>query len=75
MCGFKTGLLDFLLSGRKLTRGGNTDVFLLATGGVVELEDVQNGLRILFLLRLADVGRLEETGPLLRHALHTKHAV
>lgn len=75
VCGFKTGLLDFLLSGRKLTRGGKTDVFLLATGGVVELEDVQNGLRILFLLRLADVGRLEETGPLLRHALHTTHAV
>lgn len=70
VCGCNIGLLWFLLSGWKLTRGGKADVFLFSTGGVVELENVQDGLRILLLLRFTDVGRLKETGPLLRHALH-----
>lgn len=55
----------------KLTCGREAEVFLFPTGGVVELEDVEDGLRILLLLRLADVGGLKETGPLLRHALDT----
>lgn len=70
VCGCNIGLLWFLLSGWKLTRGRKADVFLFSTGGVVELENVQDGLRILLLLRFTDVGRLKETGPLLRHALH-----
>lgn len=39
----------YLLSKRKLTGGRKTEVFLFSTGGVVELENVQDGLRILFL--------------------------
>lgn len=58
-----------LLSERKLTRGGKTEVFLFSTSGVVELENVEDGLRILLLFRFTDVGSLKETGPLLRHAL------
>lgn len=74
-------ILVSLLSKRKLTRGGKTEVFLFSTGGVVELENVEDSLRILFLFRFADVGRLKQTGPLLRHALdkqthrHVKAAV
>lgn len=58
-----------LLRERKLTRGGETEVFLFSTGGVVEFENVEDGLRILFLLWFTDVGSLKETGPLLRHTL------
>lgn len=60
-----------LPSETKLTGGRKAEVFLFPTGGVVELEDVQDGLRVLFLLRFADVGCLKEARPLLRHALHT----
>ncbi|TNN32627.1 hypothetical protein EYF80_057212 [Liparis tanakae] len=35
-----------------------------------ELQDVQDGLRVLLLLQLGDVGGLEEPRPLLRDALH-----
>lgn len=34
---------------RNRTCGGKTEVFLFSTGGVIKLEDVEDGLRILFL--------------------------
>lgn len=61
-----------LLCERKLTRGRETEVFLFSTGGVVEFENVEDGLRILFLLGFTDVGSLKKTGPLLRHTLNNK---
>jgi len=54
------------------TSRGEAHVFLVVDGlfGVVELQDVQDGLRVLLLLQLGDVGGLEEPCPLLRDALH-----
>lgn len=54
-----------------LTSGGETHVFLVVDRlfGVVELEHVQHGLRVLLLLQLGDVGGLKEARPLLWDAL------
>lgn len=71
-CGNNCGFLFLRQCERKLTWGRKAEVFLFPAGGVVELEDVKDSLRILFLLWFADVGRLKETGPLFWHALDTK---
>lgn len=61
-------------TGLSLTGGGKAEVLLPAVPRrVVKLEDVQHGLRVLLLLQLGDVGRLEQAGPLLRHPLCRRH--
>ena len=58
LCGFRTSRRE-------------AHVLLVVDGlfGVVELENVQDGLGVLLLLQLGDVGGLEESRPLLRNAL------
>ena len=55
--------------------GGSGDVFggcRVFGGAVVVVEDVEDRLRVLLLLLLADVRRLQQAHPLLRHPLRQK---